>query len=206
MILYGRYLSPFVRRVGTSLNVLGMAFEHKPLSVVDHIDQIRDINPLVRVPALEFDDGTRLIESWAILDALDHLAGPEKALIPATGPQRREVLQLVAFAVGACEKIVTAYYERNRRPAEFCYAAWAEHCEAQVRGGLSMLDRQAKGRAFLAGDRITQADISAVCAFDFAAQVLPEQLAPAASWPALGALSDRLNAMEAFGSTHPARQ
>lgn len=206
MILYGRTLSPFVRRVGASLNVLGMAFEHKALSVVDHADQIREINPLVRVPALEFDDGTRLIESWTILDALDELAGPDKALVPATGPERRDVLQLVAFAVGACEKTVSAYYERTRRPKEFCYPAWAEQCEAQVRGGLSALDRRAEGRTFLAGERLTQADISAVCAFDFAALVLPEQLAPAATWPNLAALSDRLNAIEAIGSTHPARQ
>lgn len=206
MILYGRYLSPFVRRVGASLNVLGMAFEHKPLSVVDHAAQIREINPLVRVPALEFDDGTRLIESWTILDAIDELAGPDKALVPALGPQRREVLQLVAYAVGACEKTVSAYYERFRRPQEVCYAAWAEQCEAQVRGAFHLLNDRADGRTFLAGERLTQADISAVCAFDFAAQVLPEQLAPAATWPALAALSERLNAIEAIGSTHPARQ
>lgn len=206
MILYGRYLSPFVRRVGASLNVLGMAFDHKALSTVDHADQIREITPLGRVPALEFDDGTRLIESWTILDALDELAGPDKALVPPSGPERRDVLQLVGYAVGACEKTVSAYYERFRRPKDVFYAPWAEQCEDQVRGALSVLDTRAEGRTFLAGDRLTQADISTVCAFDFAAQVLPEQLTPATSWPALAALSQRLNAMDAIGSTHPGRQ
>lgn len=203
MKLYGRYLSPFVRRVGASLNVLGLPFEHKILSVVDHADEIREINPLVRVPALEFDDGSRLIESWAILDALDELVGPEKALVPPSGAARRDVLQLVSFAMGACEKTVSAYYERIRRPKEFCYENWAAQCEAQVRGAFGLLDARAEDRVFLAGERLTQADISAVCAFDFAAAVLPDQLAPAASWPHLAALSDRVNAIEAVGKTKP---
>lgn len=203
MILYGRTLSPFVRRVGTSLNVLGLPFHHEALSVVNHADQIREINPLVRVPAVDLDDGTRLIESWAILDALDEMVGPEKALVPPSGAARRDVLQLVSFAVGACEKTVSAYYERTRRPQEFFYQAWAEQCETQVRGAFSLLDARAEGRAFLAGDRLTQADITAVCAFDFAATVLPDQLTPAASWPNLAALSARCNATPAFASTKP---
>lgn len=203
MILYGRYLSPFVRRVGTSLNVLGLPFEHKPLSVVDQADEIREITPIVRVPALELDDGTRLIESWAILDTLDQMVGPEKALVPASGAERRDVLQMVSYAVGAAEKTVSAYYERARRPKEVFWAKWAEQCESQVRGALSVLDARAEGRDTLCGDRLTQADISAVCTFDFIGTVLPEQIAPQDTYRNLAALSRRLNETEAFSSTLP---
>ncbi|MFA7430449.1 MAG: glutathione binding-like protein, partial [Rhodospirillaceae bacterium] len=75
--------------------------------------------------------------------------------------------------------------------------------EAQVRGAFGLLDARAAGCVFLTGERLTQADISAVCAFDFAAAVLPDQLSPAASWPQLAALSDRVNAIEAVGKTKP---
>ena len=77
MKLIGNYLSPFVRRVGVSLNALGMPFEHQPLRPSEQPDELRKYNPLARIPALVLDDGEVLIESYAILDALDEMAGPE---------------------------------------------------------------------------------------------------------------------------------
>lgn len=206
MKLYGRYLSPYVRRVGTSLTLLGLPFELKVLSVLTDQDAIRAVNPLVRVPALELDDGTILIESWAILDYLDELVGPEKALVPPKGKDRRDVLQYAVHATGACDKIVTAFYERTRRPAEFTYEPWAEYCEEQARGGLSVLDGALEGRSYLVGDRLTQADVSAVIAYDFARQVLPDRVAPEGRFPNLAAHSAKLNALDAFRGTHPANQ
>lgn len=205
MKLYGRYLSPFVRRVGTSLNVLGLPFEHQALSVVDHKEAIRKVNPMTRVPALALDDGTVLIDSTAILDTLDQMVGPDKALMPASGTARRDAMQLVAFAVGACDKIVSAYYERTRRPKEFCYEDWALQCEGQARAALDQIDAAAAkaGTGYLLGDRLTQADISAVIAYDFARTVLPEQVAPEGSLPHLAALAARLDATEAFATTKP---
>lgn len=203
MKLYGRYLSPFVRRVATSLHLLELPFELMELSVVADKDVIRTVNPMVRVPALELDDGTRLIDSTAILDTLDQMVGPQKALIPATGTARREVMQLVAYAVGACDKIVSAYYERTRRPAEFTYLGWAEQCDAQAKAALQVLDAAAEGRQVLYGDRLTQADVSAVIAFDFARTVLPEQVAPPGSFLHLEELARRLDSTEPFRSTLP---
>lgn len=203
MKLYGRYLSPFVRRVATSLHLLDLPFELMELSVVADKEVIRTVNPMVRVPALELDDGTRLIDSTAILDTLDQMVGPQKALVPAAGTARREVMQLVAYAVGACDKIVSAYYERTRRPAEFTYVAWAEQCEAQAKAAFQVLDAAAEGRQTLYGDRLTQADVSAVIAFDFARTVLPEQVAPPGSFLHLEDLARRLDSTEPFRSTLP---
>lgn len=203
MKLVGRYLSPFVRRVGTSLIHLGLPFEHATLSVVDHKADIAALNPLIRVPALVLDDGTSLIDSNAILDTIDQMVGPEKALVPATGVARRDVMQLVAFAHGACEKTVSAYYELTRRPKEFCYPAWADQCERQALSALAVLDEAAKGRIYLIGDRLTQADISAVVAYDFQRHVLPETV-PHGKFPALEAFSAHWNQTEAFKATSPA--
>ena len=89
--LIGHYNSPFVRRVGISLHVLGMPFERELLSVFGDAEAMRAFNPLVRVPALVLDDGTCLIDSAAILDHLDEMRGA-RARTPARprqGPPRR---------------------------------------------------------------------------------------------------------------------
>jgi glutathione S-transferase len=203
MKLIGRYLSPFVRRVGVSLHSLDIPYTLLPLSTVTDVEAIRTITPLGRVPALELDDGLMLIDSNAILDHIDQMVGPDRALIPANGPARSKVLNLVSFATGACEKIVTAYYERSRRPAELMWNDWAENCEKQARGALSLLDdiQAERGDRPLIGDTLTQADISAIVAYDFACAVLPETLAPANAFPNLSAASERANATAPFAET-----
>ena len=61
MRLIGRYDSPFVRRVGISLHLLGLPFEQLPLSVFSDAAEVRKFSPLGRVPVLVLADG----ESWS---------------------------------------------------------------------------------------------------------------------------------------------
>ncbi|TAN55811.1 MAG: glutathione S-transferase family protein, partial [Rhodospirillales bacterium] len=68
MILIGRDLSPFTRRVAVSLAMLGLPFERKQLSTVTDATEVTNYNPLRRVPALALDSGEVLIDSTAILD------------------------------------------------------------------------------------------------------------------------------------------
>jgi len=63
----------------------------------------------VRIPALEIDNGEVIIDSTAILDHLDEVAGAN-SLLPQSGQPRREAMKLVATAVGAMEKTVSAVY------------------------------------------------------------------------------------------------
>ena len=71
MILYGQYDSPFVRRVAVAMNHYGMPFERRVLSVFQDFEAMLAVNPLGKVPVLEFDDGAVLADSRAILDYLD---------------------------------------------------------------------------------------------------------------------------------------
>ena len=80
MILIGRYDSPYVRRVGVSLHVLAISFELLPLSPFSQAPQFRQFNPIGRMPALILANGEVLIESAAILDYLDEIVGPSRAL------------------------------------------------------------------------------------------------------------------------------
>ncbi len=98
MILVGQYDSPYTRRVAITLRLFGIAYEHDTRSVFGDFDAMRAINPLGRIPSLVLDSGEVLIESGAILDYLDEMVGPERALIPKTGEARRKALQRIALA------------------------------------------------------------------------------------------------------------
>lgn len=201
MILVGRYLSPFTRRVAITLRLLDMPYQHNPLSTAADRDAIRAVNPLCRVPALVLDGGETLIDSAAILDHIDELAGPPRALLPPSGADRRRAQKLIALAVGAGEKTVSAFYENTRRPADKQYQPWLEECESQIDGGYAEIEA-ATGDGWLVGGRLTQADITAVSMLGFTAKVLPDFL-ERHSYPRLQALAARCEALPAFAETRP---
>src|SRR3981081_4560703 len=104
MFLIGQYDSPFVRRVAIALRLYGLPFEHRPWSTIADADKIGRITPLRRVPTRVWADGEALSEGTAILDYLDELVGPEKAMIAARGPDRRRALKICALATGLGDK------------------------------------------------------------------------------------------------------
>ncbi|WP_347329100.1 glutathione S-transferase N-terminal domain-containing protein, partial [Ralstonia pseudosolanacearum] len=91
MKLIGMLDSPYVRRTAISLKLLGLPFEHAPVSVFRHFDAFRAINPVVKAPTLVCDDGTVLMDSTLILDYAEALAG--RSLMPAALPARRQALR-----------------------------------------------------------------------------------------------------------------
>jgi len=93
MRLIGNYLSPYVRRVAVSLNILEWPFELDEVFVFKDPAVVRRYNPLVRIPVLVLDDGSKLFESGAILDEIDRLAVTDRCLTPSEGLQRRRVVQ-----------------------------------------------------------------------------------------------------------------
>jgi glutathione S-transferase len=139
--LYGRHASPFVRRVAVTMRLYGMEYRHVPLMPFGPDKaELAKFNPIGRVPALQLANGEMLIDSAAILDYLDQLAGPDRALTPAAGPARRRVLTLLAVALGANEKLVAALYERHFRPRDAQHAPWLAACDKQVRDGFGWLN------------------------------------------------------------------
>ena len=66
--------------------------------------RIAPFNPLRRVPTLVLDDGEALIESSAILDHLDEIVGPSRAMIADAGPARRHALKVCALATGLAKQ------------------------------------------------------------------------------------------------------
>jgi glutathione S-transferase len=139
MILVGQYDSPYVRRVAVSLRVLEFEYEHDTRSVFADFDAMRATNPLGRIPSLVLDDAEVLIDSAAILDWLDQTVGPERALLPAAGAERRRALRLIALATGAMHKVGAAAYERLIRPAALRWPEWTLRCRTQGAGAIAAL-------------------------------------------------------------------
>jgi len=198
MILIGSYESPFVRRVAVTMRIYGLDYDHRPYNTFPDRDRIRPFNPLGRIPALALDDGDVLTDSGAILDHLDRLVGPERALTPE-GPARRAVVKIVALATGTMDKYVAAYYERNKRPPEFQYQPWIEHLEGQVAAGLAALDAHSLS-PWLCGEKLTQADISTAVGLE-AIRFDMDHLVPAGRYRTLEKLAAEAAKLPAFQQT-----
>src|ERR1700756_4221928 len=197
MFLIGQYDSPFVRRVAIALKFYGIKFEHRPWSTFGDADKIAPYNPLRRVPTLVLDDGETLIETTAILDYLDELAGPDKAMLPARGMERRHQLRLCALASGLSDKSVSLVYESVLRKEQL--KLWVDRCEAQILGALDVLEeeRAAVKTPYWFGERIGHADIAVACMLRFTGEAHPH-LFTDARHPALSAHSGRCEALAPF--------
>ena len=196
MFLIGQYDSPFVRRTAIALRLYGLPFEHRPWSTFGDAEKIAPYNPLRRVPTLVLDDGEALIESFAILDYLDELVGPDKAMLPAKGPERRRRLRICALATGLADKAVSLIYERVLRKDQL--KLWVERCEAQIGGVLVVLEKEraAVATQWWFGERIGHADIAVACALRFTGEAHPSLFD--ARYPALKAHAQACEALPPF--------
>lgn len=97
---------------------------------------LAQINPIGRVPTLILDDGFELVDSAAILDAVDEMFGGERRLMPRAGVERRQQMKLAAVAVGGCEKAVACLYERHKRTTD---SVWLGRLEQQTDNCLAWL-------------------------------------------------------------------
>jgi len=204
MILIGVNRSPYTRRVAITLAAYGVRFQQQALSGFGNRAEVRASNPLGRIPALVLDDGEVLIESGAILDAVDDLAvargGDPPPLIPRAGAARRAVLRGAALSTGLGDKAVSLVYEGHLHAGDHRSAVWTERCTAQICATMDVLEREraaARG-AFWFGS-LSHADIALACALRFVREAHPGLIDDAAR-PALAAHAARCEAMPIFAA------
>lgn len=196
MILIGQFDSPFVRRTAISLRLYGHAFEHRPWSVWRDAEKIAPCNPLRRVPVLILDDGEVLVESAAILEYLDEIAGGA-ALLPRSGAARRSGLQACALACGAAEKAVSLYYEKVIREEPLRSRTWMDRCAAQITDTLDRLEAQCPPHGWWLGGAMSHADIALACALRFVMEGHPGEFDQPAR-PRIAAIAARCEALQVF--------
>jgi glutathione S-transferase len=146
------------------------------------------INPLQRMPALVLDDGTIITESIAICRYFEALQ-PEPPLFGVGA----EDIARVEMWNRRCElnlMLPVAQVFRHTHPAMKELEVpqvpeWGEANRPRVAEFLEILDKQLQANPFVAGERFSVADISAMVAVDFmkpSKLAVPENLGNVRRW------------------------
>ena len=208
MKLYTSGVAPNPRRVAIFLAEKGVEVPSVEVDLAGRENFEPDFlakNPLARVPVLELDDGTCLCESIAICRYLEELHpepplfgvdAQDKALVEMWNRRMEfEVLGNISFAFRHSHP----YWEGRIEQVP----AFGDLSRRAIEERMEWLDKELDGRSFIAGDRFSVADITAVCGFDFGrlAKIRPpESLTNLNRWYAT--VSER----PSVASTHPARK
>lgn len=197
MQLIGMLDSPYVRRVAISLQLLGLPFSHRSLSVFSTFDEFRRISPVVKAPSLVCDDGTVLLDSTLILDYAQALARP-RSLMPADVAGLRRDLNVLGLALAACEKSVQIVYEHRVRPPEKLHQPWLDRVTGQMLTALDALEAEVARRPLPAtSDTLTQAAVTTGVVWRFIQAMLPHAV-PAERFASLRAFSAQAEALPEF--------
>ena len=165
MKLYSFFRSGASYRVRIALALKGLRYETISIPMRDNShrsESYRKINPQQRLPTLELDDGTKLIQSLAIVEYLD-AAYPEPRVIPRE-PLERARVQAVAQIIGCDVHPLNNIGTRNMLTSMFgadekALDSWAAHW---IREGFAAVDRLLEPGRYAFGDTITLADICIV--------------------------------------------
>ena len=207
MVLIGMLDSPFVRRVAITMQVLGIDYQYRPLSIFESFEEFRSVHPLVKAPTLVCDDGEMLVDSTLIIDYLELLVGPEKSLMPKDASARRTALQQIGEALVAMEKVIQLVDEETQRPADVQHEPWINRLEQQVISAAGLMEASVEaaiesGNDWLAGTDPMQADITTAVAWDFIRRVASSTIR-SANHPYLIEYSERAEALPAFLACQP---
>lgn len=198
MLLIGMLDSPYVRRVAISLQLLGLPFEHRSVSVFRHFEQFQQINPVVKAPSLICDDGEVLMDSTLILEYAEGLPAAGKSLMPTGAAERQHALHLIGLALAACEKSVQIVYERNLRPIEKQHQPWVSRVTGQLLAAFAGIEAALQRQPLAVTRRdIDQAGITTAVAWYFTQDLLPEVVS-AANYPLLRDFSTRAEQLPEF--------
>jgi glutathione S-transferase len=148
-------------------------------------------NPTGVVPVLELEDGTCISECTAITEYLDHLTG-EPDLTGKTAKERalihmmqRKVEAGLLDAVSAYFHYATDGFGPNTVPQK--NPAWGERQHGVALATMRWMNDVLAERDYLAGERFTVADITAMGGFafaDFVGLAIPEDLTNLIAWRA----------------------
>lgn len=198
MQLIGMLDSPYVRRVAISLRLLGLPFEHRPVSVFSTFEEFRRINPVVKAPSLVCDNGEVLMDSTLILDYVQSLAASGRQLVPVDAGAKLLDLRLTGLALAACEKSVQIVYERQLRPADKQHQPWLDRVCGQLLAACAGLEAEMlRHPRVVDSASITQGGVTAAVAWQFTHMLLPGQI-DISTCPALDAFAARAEQLPEF--------
>lgn len=192
--------SPYARKVRIALIEKGIPFVLRP-EVPWHADTATPAyNPLEKLPVLVLPDGTGVYESRFILEWLE-VRHPSPPLLPPDPELALRARQIEVICDGICDATVLLFFERRREQPS---APWIARQRRKIDGGLAALNAACRPGP-LVGDAFGLADICAGTVLRYLSVRFAEH-----PWrqdfPALAALSDRLELRPSFAATVPVPQ
>ncbi|MGD0421311.1 MAG: glutathione S-transferase [Xanthobacteraceae bacterium] len=191
MKLYDGGRAPNPRRVRIFLAEKGLEVPIEPMDIgtLQHRNSaFAAINPLQRLPALVLDDGTVITESIAICRYFEALH-PEPPLFGRGALDialvemwnRRAELHLFLPVATVLQHL----HPGMKQLVDPQVPAWGEANKPLVFDFLQLLDGELKSRPYIAGERFTVADITALVAVDFmkvSKLAMPDELTEVRRW------------------------
>jgi glutathione S-transferase len=182
VILYDNKVAPNPRRVRVFLAEKGVSVPTRQVDIGTRENRKPPFlakNPLGGLPVLELDDGTCIAESVAICRYFEELH-PNPPLMGTDARDRaivemwsrRTELELWRHVSGCFQHTHDFFKGRIEQVRE-----WGELCRKTALERLAWLDGELASRDFVAGERFTIADITALCAIDFG-RVVEIRIAP----------------------------
>ncbi len=184
MKLYDFTMAPNPRRVRIFLAEKGIEVPSVQVNLAGAENRKPDFlakNPMGTLPVLELDDGTYLAESVAICRYFEEQK-PAPPLMGVDAKDRAIVemwnrrMELELFMPIAQAFRNTSDFFKGRIPQ---VPEWGVVCKESALKRIEWLDKELANRQFVAGDRYTIADITALVAIDFGRlsniRILPEQ-------------------------------
>ncbi|HSF95726.1 MAG TPA: glutathione S-transferase [Thermohalobaculum sp.] len=190
--LYDQPRAPNPRRVNIFLAEKGIEIPKVDINLIGGEHKQPDYLARIgvpQVPALELDDGSVLVETVAICRYLEALK-PEPNMM-GRDPMEQVRIEMwqrqMEFRLFATVANVFRHTNPHLAVLEDQCADWGEVNRGRLHGRLGELDRRLAGRDWIAADRLTIADITAVVAVDFLRVIkypVPEEFEQLRAWHA----------------------
>ena len=172
MKIYDTKTAPTPRRVRIFLAEKGIDVDYVQVDLAKGENlspEMRAKNPIGKIPVLELDDGTCIGESDAICLYFEALQ-PEPPLLGVTPLEKgviamwqRQIEMCLFNQVGMCFQHTTGYFKDRMTPVP----EFGKVSGINANKYLSVLDKRLAENEFMAGDKFSIADITALCAIDF---------------------------------------
>ena len=203
MKLIGSSSSPYVRKVRIVMAEKKLDYQYAVDNVWAADSQIRESNPLGKVPCLIMEGAEALFDSRVIVEYLDTLS-PVGKLIPSVGRERAEVKTWEALADGVLDAAVLARLEAtwDGRTKAQRSQVWIDRQLEKVSASMKAMAKGLGDKPFCSGIHLSLADIAVGCALGYLEFRFP-QVVWRMDYPNLARLQDKLMLRQSFIDTLP---